>query len=100
MSSIVSHAGDGNYHAFIVYDKKDYVKAANVVKEMVHHALELDGTATGEHGIGIGKREFLREELGDAPIDLMRKIKFALDPLLLLNPDKVFKIDPEDTRLS
>ena len=95
-ASIVSHAGDGNYHTFIVYPKEDREKVQKVVEQMVHKALELDGTVTGEHGIGIGKRDFLLEELGDTPIDLMRKIKFALDPLLLLNPDKVFRIDPED----
>lgn len=98
LASIVSHAGDGNYHTFILFEKKDHDKVANVVKHMVERALELDGTVTGEHGVGIGKREFLREELCDVGVDLMRKIKFALDPLLLLNPDKIFKIDPEDKR--
>lgn len=98
MSSIVSHAGDGNYHVFLIYEKKDYQRAANVVQRMVSKALELDGTVTGEHGVGIGKREYLLEELGTDTIDLMRKIKYAIDPLLLLNPDKVFRIDPEEKR--
>jgi D-lactate dehydrogenase (cytochrome) len=97
-ASIVSHAGDGNYHAFIIYQKKDHDMVAHVVEKMVQKAIELDGTVTGEHGVGIGKREYLKEELGDAPIDLMRKIKFALDPLLLLNPDKVFQIDPNEAK--
>jgi D-lactate dehydrogenase (cytochrome) len=98
LSSIVSHAGDGNYHVFLIYEKKDYQRVANVVQKMITMALEMDGTVTGEHGVGIGKREFLREELGDVTIDLMRKIKFALDPLLLLNPDKIFQIDPNEKR--
>lgn len=98
MSSIVSHAGDGNYHTFIVYPKKDHEKVRQVVQHMVSRALELDGTVTGEHGVGIGKREFLREELGDVGVNVMRKIKFALDPLLIMNPDKVIQIDPDEKR--
>lgn len=97
-ATIVAHAGDGNYHTFILYKKEDYKKVSAVVGEMVKHALTLDGTVTGEHGVGIGKREYLLEELGEKPVDLMRKIKFALDPLLILNPDKIFKIDPNDEK--
>lgn len=98
MSSIVSHAGDGNYHTFIVYPKNDHDRVRQVVQHMVTRALELDGTVTGEHGVGIGKREYLREELGDVGVNVMRKLKFALDPLLILNPDKVIQIDPEEKR--
>ncbi|KAG0681028.1 D-lactate ferricytochrome c oxidoreductase [Pichia californica] len=97
-ATIVSHAGDGNYHTFIIYPKSDTEKVNKVVQKMVAHALELDGTVTGEHGVGIGKRDFLIEELGEVGVDVMRKIKFALDPLSLLNPDKIFKIDSEEKR--
>lgn len=97
-ATIVAHAGDGNYHTFILYKRQDYEKISAVVGQMVKHALTLDGTVTGEHGVGIGKRDFLIQELGDKPVDVMRKIKFALDPLLLLNPDKIFKIDQDDKK--
>lgn len=97
-ATIVSHAGDGNYHAFIVYPKEDTEKVTKVVQQIVDHALSLDGTVTGEHGVGIGKRDYLEEELGSVGVDLMRKIKFAIDPLLLLNPDKIFRIDPDEKK--
>lgn len=98
VSSIVGHAGDGNYHALILYkdDQKDI--ATKLVRNMVDKALEFDGTVTGEHGIGVGKKEFLVQELGEDAIGLMRKIKFAMDPHSILNPDKVFAIDPVNDR--
>ena len=58
--------------------------------------VQYEGTYTGEHGVGYGKRQFFLEEVGPIPIDLMRRIKLALDPKRILNPDKVFKIDPND----
>ncbi|GMM32617.1 hypothetical protein DAMA08_053620 [Martiniozyma asiatica (nom. inval.)] len=93
MASIVSHAADGNYHALIVFPEEQRVKVTQIVKNMVHRALSMEGTATGEHGVGIGKREFLQDELGPEAVNMMRKIKLALDPNLILNPDKVIKID-------
>jgi D-lactate dehydrogenase (cytochrome) len=65
------------------------VEAIN--RRMVRRALEMDGTCTGEHGIGIGKQDWLIEELGDA-VDLMRQIKRALDPKDLFNPGKIFQL--------
>ncbi len=56
---------------------------------MIHRALALDGTCTGEHGVGIGKRDYLREELGAGTVALMKTIKKAIDPLNLFNPGKV-----------
>lgn len=98
VSSIVGHAGDGNFHALILYKDNQREIAANLVKNMVDMAIQLDGTVTGEHGIGVGKKEFLVQELGEDAIGLMRKIKFALDPHSILNPDKVFAIDPHNDR--
>lgn len=98
LASIVSHAGDGNYHSLIMFLEEDREKITQIVKHMVSRALEMDGTATGEHGVGIGKREFLLEELGEDSIDMMRKVKLALDPFRIMNPDKVFQIDPLEPR--
>lgn len=97
-SSIVGHAGDGNYHALILYKDEERDVATKLVQNMVTKALEFDGTVTGEHGVGVGKKEFLVQELGEDAISMMRKIKFALDPHAILNPDKVFKIDSENDR--
>jgi D-lactate dehydrogenase (cytochrome) len=55
-------------------------------------ALELDGTITGEHGVGLKLRDLLADEVGDAGVDMMRKIKLALDPRGILNPDKVVRL--------
>ncbi|KAK6198520.1 mitochondrial enzyme D-lactate ferricytochrome c oxidoreductase [Scheffersomyces amazonensis] len=95
-NTLVAHIGDGNAHSFILYTEKDREIAEKVVNNMVKRAIEFEGTCTGEHGIGFGKRDFLLEEVGPLPIDLMRKIKLAIDPLRILNPDKVFKIDPNE----
>ncbi len=65
------------------------MKAINA--RLVRRALEMDGTCTGEHGIGLGKQEWLVEELGEA-VDLMRSIKRAFDPANILNPGKVFQL--------
>ncbi|KAK6453698.1 mitochondrial enzyme D-lactate ferricytochrome c oxidoreductase [Scheffersomyces xylosifermentans] len=95
-NSLVAHIGDGNAHSFILYLPSERDTAEKVVNNMVQRAIRLDGTCTGEHGIGFGKRDFLVEEVGELPIAVMRKIKLALDPLRILNPDKVFKIDPNE----
>ncbi|CCK69474.1 D-lactate dehydrogenase KNAG_0C03700 [Huiozyma naganishii CBS 8797] len=97
INAIVGHAGDGNFHAFIVYTNKDELeRVKKIVGHMVHRALYAEGTCTGEHGVGIGKRTYLHDELGDTPIDLMRRIKIAIDPKRIMNPDKIFPIDPEE----
>ncbi|KAK6461295.1 mitochondrial enzyme D-lactate ferricytochrome c oxidoreductase [Scheffersomyces coipomensis] len=95
-NTLVAHIGDGNAHSFILYTEGQRDIAQKVVENMVQRAIKFEGTCTGEHGIGFGKRDFLLEEVGPLPIDLMRKIKLALDPLRILNPDKVFKIDPNE----
>ncbi|SCU83213.1 LAME_0C04368g1_1 [Lachancea meyersii CBS 8951] len=95
-NAIVGHAGDGNFHAFLLYNDEQRSKASEIVDNMVKRAIDAEGTCTGEHGVGIGKRKFLLEELGDGPVDLMRSLKLAMDPKRILNPDKIFKIDPND----
>ncbi|PVI02835.1 hypothetical protein DM02DRAFT_521915, partial [Periconia macrospinosa] len=88
--SILGHIGDGNFHETILFEDKDRENVEHCVHKMVHRALEMEGTCTGEHGIGLGKKEFLREEVGDVSIEVMRTIKKSLDPKWLMNPGKIF----------
>lgn len=78
--------------AIILYNRnRDYEKASHLVHEMVKRAIELEGTATGEHGVGLVKRDYLPHELGQDTVDAMRQLKKAFDPLCLLNCDKVVR---------
>jgi glycolate oxidase len=89
---IFGHAGDGNLHPNILFDKRDPVqweKVNQIVAEEFELALRLGGTLTGEHGIGSLKRPFLQKALGDVSIDIQKRIKTALDPKNILNPGKV-----------
>lgn len=89
---IVGHVGDGNFHAIVVLDPADAGEKSRVeafLERLVARALACDGTATGEHGVGQGKRRFMIAEHG-AAVEAMRAIKRALDPLEILNPDKIF----------
>ncbi|KAI4156657.1 MAG: hypothetical protein LQ340_000103 [Diploschistes diacapsis] len=93
-ASILGHIGDGNFHESILYDATNLAEREAVehcVHNMVHKAIEMEGTCTGEHGIGLGKKESLLRELGPATIEVMRSIKRALDPYWLMNPGKVFE---------
>lgn len=92
IAPIVGHVGDGNFHTLILIDPDspgEIARATALHERMVMRALALDGTCTGEHGIGNGKIVFLEHELGGA-VDLMRSIKQALDPCGLMNPGKIF----------
>ena len=89
---ILGHVGDGNFHVGICAkegDEADFAKADELHHRLVGRALAMDGTCTGEHGIGRGKISYLEDELGDA-VQLMRDIKSTLDPLNLMNPGKIF----------
>jgi D-lactate dehydrogenase (cytochrome) len=89
---IFSHAGDGNIHINVVGQKnnsKQWVQVDRLTDQLVLKALELDGTATGEHGVGIGKRPFMQAEHGKS-LDWMRRIKALFDPNDILNPGKIF----------
>ncbi|GEQ72121.1 hypothetical protein JCM33374_g5807 [Metschnikowia sp. JCM 33374] len=96
-SVILGHVGDGNFHADIFYTSETKKQCEKLVNEMMLIGLSNEGTASGEHGIGNGKRKYLELELGIEAVDTMRKVKMALDPKRIMNPDKVFKIDPKDT---
>ncbi|MBP1722374.1 MAG: glcD1 [Deltaproteobacteria bacterium] len=92
---VVAHAGDGNLHPQILTDIRDKEEMERVMKaidEISIKAVELGGTLTGEHGIGIAKREILPVELGEAAMEVTRNIKKAFDPLNIMNPDKVVRI--------
>jgi D-lactate dehydrogenase (cytochrome) len=98
IGSIVGHVGDGNFHAIILWDeKKDSERQAveGIVSRMVNRAIEMEGTATGEHGVGLVKRKYLEKELGEDTLALMRRLKLAMDPLCLLNCDKVVSMERE-----
>jgi D-lactate dehydrogenase (cytochrome) len=89
---LVGHAGDGNFHLNIIIDPADAseyeaVRALNA--RLVQRALALGGTCTGEHGIGMGKKQYLIDEHGDDAVAVMRTLKQALDPRNLMNPGKV-----------
>ncbi|HVF64664.1 MAG TPA: FAD-linked oxidase C-terminal domain-containing protein [Casimicrobiaceae bacterium] len=89
---LFGHVGDGNFHLMILVkpdDDREIEEAWDLNARLVRRALAMGGTCTGEHGIGLGKREFLVEEFGDA-VDVMRGIKASLDPLGLFNPGKIF----------
>ena len=91
IAPIVGHVGDGNFHVVILTepDKPEQVHAAEALgRRIVERALQLDGTCTGEHGIGIGKKDFLLAEHGEG-VAVMASLKAALDPLGLMNPGKV-----------
>ncbi|RYD57493.1 MAG: FAD-binding protein [Sphingomonadales bacterium] len=93
-STIVGHVGDGNFHVIFSIDpnaREEMAEVEAINHRIVRRALEMDGTCTGEHGIGLGKQEWLVEELGDA-VGLMRQIKVALDPKDLFNPGKIFQL--------
>jgi glycolate oxidase len=86
------HAGDGNLHPTILFDKNDKAETERVhkaVDEIFAAALRLGGTLSGEHGIGIAKMKYLRDELGQSGLNVMRKMKAALDPNNILNPAKM-----------
>lgn len=90
---IVGHVGDGNFHVFFpvdLNDKEELHKVHEVSEKMALMSLEMNGTCTGEHGIGLGKRTLLEKEIGETGIQVMKQIKQTLDPKGIMNPGKVF----------
>ncbi|MEU8629175.1 FAD-linked oxidase C-terminal domain-containing protein [Streptomyces sp. NPDC048669] len=90
---VCAHAGDGNTHPVVCFDHTDADesrRARESFDEIMALGLELGGTITGEHGVGVLKKEWLARELGEVSVELHRGIKQAFDPLVLLNPGKVF----------
>jgi glycolate oxidase len=89
---VFGHAGDGNLHPNILFDRRDpaqWAKVEAMAAEIFDVALELGGTLSGEHGVGVLKRPYVERALGPVSIDVQRRIKQALDPLNIMNPGKV-----------
>jgi D-lactate dehydrogenase (cytochrome) len=93
-SALAGHVGDGNFHLIFMIDPQcpeEIAEASRLNDRMVNRALEMEGTCTGEHGIGYGKMDFLAAEHGEA-ISVMRSIKQALDPHDIMNPGKIIRL--------
>ena len=93
VAPIVGHVGDGNFHMLLLIDHNDageVDRAKAFLERLVDRALAMDGTCTGEHGIGQGKMRYMPAEHGEPALDVMRAIKRALDPLDIMNPGKIF----------
>ncbi len=87
------HAGDGNIHVNYLHDRRDEnerKRAWRATEELVEKVIGLGGTVSGEHGIGIMKKELLKKQFSDAEIEIMKRVKRTFDPLNILNPGKIF----------
>ncbi len=92
--SLAGHVGDGNFHPAILSDVRDrehYGRAMKCVEEIITIALELGGVLSGEHGIGLEKKRFLKQAMDPQAIEIMRRIKDVLDPRHILNPGKIWE---------
>jgi D-lactate dehydrogenase (cytochrome) len=92
---LVGHVGDGNFHFGYLIDPNDPQERATAEalnQQLVARALSMEGTCSGEHGIGLHKMDFLRTETGEGAVDMMRTIKRALDPHNIMNPGKIFSM--------
>ncbi|MDF2116686.1 FAD-linked oxidase C-terminal domain-containing protein [Roseiarcaceae bacterium H3SJ34-1] len=92
---IVGHVGDGNFHVTLLVDMDDKAEIARTEKfleRLVRRGLAMEGTCTGEHGVGQAKMKYLLEEHPKATLDMMRTVKRAIDPLNIMNPGKVVQV--------
>jgi len=95
VAPIVGHVGDGNFHVSVLLDMSDADEVARARKfneRLVERSLSLDGTCTGEHGVGEGKIRYLEAEHGKTGLEVMRNLKRALDPDNIMNPGKIFAL--------
>ncbi|MBB6505737.1 D-lactate dehydrogenase (cytochrome) [Sphingomonas endophytica] len=93
-AAILGHVGDGNFHVIFAIDPAaphEFAEVEAINRRLVERAIAMDGTCTGEHGVGLGKQDWLVAELGDA-VEVMRLLKRALDPGNLMNPGKIFSL--------
>ena len=93
MIAVFGHAGDGNLHPNILCDRRNreqMLRVREAAREIFEAAVELGGTLSGEHGIGLLKKQFMELDVGEEALGVMRAIKAALDPLGIMNPGKIF----------
>lgn len=93
--TIVGHVGDGNYHVILLIDPHNLQEVEEMERinhDIVRRAIAMDGTCTGEHGVGVHKIPFLVEEHGEDALDMMRALKRAFDPKNILNPGKIVRL--------
>ena len=84
----------GNFHTTVLYSPHEKAIARKVIRDTQKLGVDMHGTVTGEHGIGLENRDALVYELGEDAVDAMRRLKLALDPLGLLNPGKIMRLRP------
>lgn len=92
VAPMVGHVGDGNFHMLLLIDPnsaEDHAEAERLNERLMHRALAMDGTITGEHGVGLGKQKFMEAQHGAGALAVMRAIKQAIDPDNLMNPGKM-----------
>lgn len=90
--TILGHVGDGNFHVLMLLDPDnpaEWEESQHLNRRLVHRAIAMDGTCTGEHGVGLHKMEFMQAEHGQEAMDLMRSLKIAFDPHNIMNPGKI-----------
>lgn len=95
LAPIVGHVGDGNFHLSVLVDTgsaEEMRAVRELIDRLAERAIRMDGTCTGEHGIGQGKMKYLEGEVGSASVDVMRWIKKAIDPLNIMNPGKIVRL--------
>jgi D-lactate dehydrogenase (cytochrome) len=95
VAPIVGHVGDGNFHVSVLLDMQDAEEVARAREfngRLIERSLSMDGTCTGEHGVGQGKMKYLELEHGKTGTDVMRALKRALDPDNILNPGKIVSV--------
>jgi D-lactate dehydrogenase (cytochrome) len=95
VAPIVGHVGDGNFHVSVLLDMDNASEVARAKKfneRLIELSLSMDGTCTGEHGVGQGKRHYLEAEHGKLGLDVMRSLKRAIDPDNIMNPGKIFTL--------
>jgi D-lactate dehydrogenase (cytochrome) len=94
VATFVAHAGDGNFHTQLLIDTKNETEVKNsaeYISRLNKRAIAMEGTCTGEHGVGQGKQKYLEIELGES-VDFMRLIKQTFDPDNIMNPGKIFSL--------
>ncbi len=92
MAPMVGHVGDDNFHMLLLIDPHspaDHAEAERLNDRLMHRALAMGGTITGEHGVGLGKQKYMHAQHGAGALSVMRAIKQALDPENLMNPGKM-----------